>query len=142
MQLSRAHKFATSQPAAKHRGLSRAAMATSGLGLLASAYGDDDDDDAAAGGSAAAPAASSVTTICAAPQVTDDMPRGHEGGHWDAIKPDASKRGHVLYQNPVYEEMWAPQQGPSMTAHEQRAAGIKAKNHFQGNVAQYHPSSE
>ena len=32
----------------------------------------------------------------------------------NALKQDKAKRQHVLYQNPEYEEMWAPEQGPSL----------------------------
>ena len=38
--------------------------------------------------------------------------------------------------------MWADTQGPSLSSHEQRMAGIKAKNHYSGHVASYTPSSE
>jgi pre-mRNA-processing factor 17 len=114
-------------------------MATSGLGLLASSYGDDS-DDAETGEPAAA--ASTAIVVNAAPTVGEDMPNGHQLGMWNAIQDDRQKKGKVVYQNPQYEEMWAPQQGPSLTVHEQRAAGLKAKSSFVGHAAHYHPSSD
>jgi len=113
-------------------------MATSALGLLASAYDDDDDDEPAP---APAPRTLVVNT---APAVLDDRPRGHELACWDAIgraKMDKAHGQRVLYQNPEYDALWAPEQGPSLQATEQRAAGVKAKSHFAGAVEAYHPSS-
>ena len=60
---------------------------------------------------------------------------------WNALTVDKQKKQHILYQNPQYEEMWAPEQGPSLTNAEQRAAGIKAKSHFVGHAEAFHPAS-
>jgi pre-mRNA-processing factor 17 len=117
-------------------------MATSGLGLLASAYGDSEDDSE---GEAAAPAAASSSTaivVNAAPSVMDEAPNAHESGMWNVAKEDKAKRMRVLNQNPEYEELWAPEQGPSLSVHEQRSAGIRAKSAFVGGVQAYHPSSD
>eukprot|EP00322_Chrysochromulina_rotalis_P027344 CAMPEP_0115870836 /NCGR_PEP_ID=MMETSP0287-20121206/22544_1 /TAXON_ID=412157 /ORGANISM="Chrysochromulina rotalis, Strain UIO044" /LENGTH=571 /DNA_ID=CAMNT_0003325595 /DNA_START=8 /DNA_END=1723 /DNA_ORIENTATION=- len=114
-------------------------MATSGLGLLASAYGDSDDEVEAP---AASVPTSTTMVVNTAPLVDDGRPTGHEGGMWNALTVDKQKKQQVVYQNPSYEEMWAPEQGPSLTAHEQRSAGIKAKSAFVGHVQQYHPSSD
>lgn len=111
-------------------------MATSALGMLASSYGDSDEEPE----SAAAPAPTAIV-INAAPTVGEARPSSHEGGMWNALTTDKQKAQQVVYQNPQYEEMWAPEQGPSLSAHEQRAAGIKAKSAFIGSVQAYHPSS-
>lgn len=112
-------------------------MSTNALGLLASSYGDSDDEPAEAPAPAPAP-----MVINSAPLVLAAAPTGHEGGLWNAVQEDKKKRQQVVYQNPEYEEMWAPQQGPSLSVDEQRAAGIKAKAHFAGQVQHYHPSSD
>ena len=116
--------------------------ANSALGFLASAYGDDDDDDEAATGTATAAGASTAIVVNSAPLVVDERPSGHELGMWNAVKQDKQKTQQVVYQNPTYEEMWAPAQGPSLSAHEQRSAGIKAKTTFVGAVQPFHPSSD
>jgi len=111
---------------------------TSGLGLLAASYGDDSDEET---GTAAA-AASTAIVVNPAPSVLDSRPDSHEGGMWGAIKVDRAKQSAAVYQNPTYEEMWAPVQGPSLGAGEQRAAGVQAKSaHANGRVQAYHPSS-
>ena len=118
---------------------------TSALGMLAAAYGDDDDDDDDDDdqtGAAAASRSSTSIVVQAAPSVVDDKPRGHELAMWDAGKEDKKHAQSVVYHNPVYETMWAAEQGPSLSQHEQRMAGVKAKNHYSGHVAQYHPASE
>ena len=95
---------------------------TSGLGLLAAQYGDSDEDDEQPGAAAAAAAASASTSLVInpAPLVMDARPDGHESGMWNAIKEDKAKRTAAVYQNPTYEEMWAPQHGPSLSTDEQR----------------------
>ena len=118
---------------------------TSGLGLLAAQYGDSDEDDEQPGSAAAAAAASASTSLVInpAPLVMDARPDGHESGMWNAIKEDKAKRTAAVYQNPTYEEMWAPQHGPSLSTDEQRAAGVKAKSSTAiGRVQAYHPSSD
>ena len=115
-------------------------MASSALGLLASNYDDSDVDDAAP---APAPATRALV-VNTAPVVMDDRPRGHELAAWDAIgraKDDKVRGQKVLYQNPEYDALWAPEQGSSLDAAEQRSAGVKAKSHFAGGVEKYHPSS-
>ena len=109
---------------------------TSGLGLLSSAYGDDDDDDDGATSAAPMP-----LVVNAAPGVVEAAPRGHELAHWSAAK-EQRDGSQVLYANPEYDTMWAPEQGPSLTQGQQRSAGIKSKQHFLGAAAQYHPSSD
>ena len=110
----------------------------SGLGLLASAYGDSDEEEKAP----ASDPAPTTMVINTAKEVSDVAPTGHLGGLHCAIQQDpTSRKQDVLYQNPQYDEMWAPQQGPSLNADEQRAAGIKAKSHFVGHVGTYHPAS-
>ena len=116
-------------------------MASSSLGLLAAAYGDDD-SDAESAPPATAPGAPMPIVLNTAPLVADDRPRGHEGGLWNAVKKDKAKKQTVLYANPEYDELWAPEQGPSLGVQEQRAAGIKAKNAFVGHAQAYHPSSD
>ena len=105
-------------------------MATSGLGLLASAYGDDDEDEGGLG-EAAAPTAIVVNP---APAVMDARPDGHAGGMWNAIKEDKGKQSRAVYQNPTYDEMWAPEQGPSASSSQPRSTLV-------GRVQPYHPSS-
>merc|ERR1719310_2715785 len=108
-------------------------MATSSLGLLASAYGDDDDseEEAAAPAAASAAASTSLVSVAAAPQVLDEALSAHASGMWNAVREEGkAKKQRVVYQNPEYEEMWAPMQGPSLSTHEQRAAGIQAKSTF------------
>ena len=121
-------------------------MATSALGLLASAYGDDDDDDDdddAGPATGSAPSSSGAIVVNPVPAVVDTAPSSHVGGAWNALKEDKRKRQHVLYQNPEYEEMWAPQQGPSLSVTEQRQAGIQSKANVQGGRAEpYHPASD
>ena len=120
---------------------------SSGLGLLAAIYDDDSDDGNAAVGATGASALSSSAPggplmVNPAPLVEDERPRGHEGGMWGAFQEDKKTRQTTLYANPEYEEIWAPEQGPSLTVNEQRAAGLKAKASFSGHVGQYHPSSD
>lgn len=112
----------------------------SALGLLGSYYGDDDDDEGeeeTTGGASS----SSAIVVQAAPSVLDAAPKGHELAVLDMPKED--KKGQsVMYHNAGYETMWAAEQGPSLSTHEQRMAGVKAKNHYSGHVETYHPVSE
>ena len=112
---------------------------TSGLGLLASTYGDDSDEGEVSSGAAAYSTAVVVNT---APSIMDNAPDSHVGAMWNALKEDKAKKQHVLYQNPAYEEMWAAQQGPTMSVAEQRQAGIQSKAQFVGQAEAYHPVSD
>ena len=113
---------------------------TGGLGLLSSMYGDDDDE--AGETQAAASSSSSKMVVQSAPYVLAEAPSGHELVVLDAGKEDKKTSQTVVFHNPGYETMWADTQGPSLSAHEQRMAGIKAKNNYSGHVAAYHPVSE
>ena len=84
-------------------------MATSALGLLASSYGDDDDEE-----DAAVPATSHAIVVNAAPTVTDAKPESHMLTQWNALKEDKVHAQQVMYQNPEYDAMWAPEQGPCL----------------------------
>ena len=119
---------------------------TSGLGLLASAYGDsgsDEEEAVPSGAAASSSSASTALTVNPAPGVIDVAPASHVGGMWNALKEDKAKRQTVLYQNPAYEEMWAPQQGPTLSVAEQRAAGVSSKGaHKVGHAEEYHPATD
>ena len=129
-------------PAAEPAAASSGEKATGGLGLLSSMYGDDDDDDEEAAAIQAARASSSTMLVQAAPFVMAEAPKGHELAVLDKGTVDKKTSQTVVYHNPGYETMWADTQGPSLSSHEQRMAGIKAKNHYTGHVASYNPSSQ
>ena len=74
----------------------------------------------------------------------DIAPQGHTSEMWGAIARAKEDKAHgqtVVFQNAEYEAMWAPEQGPALEPHQQRAAGVKAKSHFAGGVEAYHPAS-
>lgn len=110
---------------------------TSSLGLLASSYEEEE--------AAAAPAAASGSTVLvvnAAPTVLVEY-----GGAGTSKAPifkmeeDAKHGQLVMKSNPEYEDMWAPEQGPTLDPAAQRAAGIKSKHRFVGHVARYEPAT-
>ena len=112
---------AAAEPAAGSSG----EKATGGLGLLSSMYGDDDDDDEEAAAVQAARASSSSTMVVqAAPHVMAEAPRGHELAVLDKGTEDKKTSQTVVYHNPGYETMWAHTQGPALSSHEQRVAGL------------------
>ena len=113
---------AAAEPAAGSSG----EKATGGLGLLSSMYGDDDDDDdeAAAVQAAARASSSSTMVVQAAPHVMAEAPRGHELAVLDKGTEDKKTSQTVVYHNPGYETMWAHTQGPALSSHEQRVAGL------------------
>jgi len=111
---------AAAEPAAGSSG----EKATGGLGLLSSMYGDDDDDDDEAAAVQAARAPSSTMVVQAAPHVMAAAPRGHELAVLDKGTEDKKTSQTVVYHNPGYETMWAHTQGPALSSHEQRVAGL------------------
>ena len=111
---------AAAEPAAGSSG----EKATGGLGLLSSMYGDDDDDDEAAAVQAARASSSSTMLVQAAPHVMAEAPRGHELAVLDKGTEDKKTSQTVVYHNPGYETMWAHTQGPALSSHEQRVAGL------------------
>jgi pre-mRNA-processing factor 17 len=121
----------------------RASMATSSLGLLASNYEEECEEEAPAAapngsgalvvnptpivvGDYGGAGSSSTALSLAAPQVTEDQKYGQQ----------------VMKTNPTYEEMWAPEQGPALDPASRRAAGIKSKQRFVGHVARYEPATD
>ena len=111
---------AAAEPAAGSSG----EKATGGLGLLSSMYGDDDDDEEAAAVQAARASSSSTMVVQAAPHVMAEAPRGHELAVLDKGTEDKKTSQTVVYHNPGYETMWAHTQGPALSSHEQRVAGL------------------
>ena len=66
---------------------------------------------------------------CITGEVTvDDKPRGHEGALWNALSTDKQSHQKIVYQNPSYEEIWTPVQGPALSVDEQRVNGGIRKN--------------
>jgi len=111
-------------------------MATSALGLLASAYDDDDDKPAP-------PAtASTAVVVNAAPTVIEEKAHTQQLALWAEAKEDKKHGQTVMHYNPEHDAMWAPEQGPSMQPSELRAAGIKSKSHFTGHAATFCPSND
>jgi len=115
-------------------------MATSALGLLASSYEEDDDND-----EPAAAAASTSLVVNPTPAVVGDY-GGSSASHALALAPviteDRKHGQQIMKANPTYEEMWAPEQGPSLDVTAQRAAGIKSKHRFVGHVAKMTPATD
>ena len=73
-------------------------MATSGLGLLASAYGDSEDEE-----EAPAPAPTAIV-VNPAPSVMGARPDSHEGGMWNAIKTDKAKQQSLAFVVNTFEK--------------------------------------
>eukprot|EP00965_Chrysotila_dentata_P099663 3294143-Pleurochrysis_carterae.AAC.2 len=109
---------------------------SSALGLLASTYDDDDEQPAA-------PAAGSANTsivVNAAPLELEERNAG--AAPLANLKPDKRTGELSVEFNPGYEQMWAPEQGPSLEPAEQRAAGIKTKAHFLGHAQPFNPAND
>jgi len=80
--------------------------------------------------------------VNATPTVIEDKAQSQQLALLGQVKEDTKHGQNVMHSNPEYETLWAPQEGPSLDPLEQRAAGIRSKNHFNGHVQTFNPASD